>query len=297
MKNELKVLAIVGSPGGKRSNTLEFANSFLDMVEEQGVTLRREFIVLSNVEVRPCKGCWSCTLEKPCPLRSDDLESIKEKMIDCDMLILGSPVYTNQVTAQMKAFFDRLFTWCHVFPLIGKYALSVVTTGNDGHEETGSFLEKMLGTYGASSFGTVAATGAYSSGFHPRKASELEKHQKLAKKVASTIAAGDMPKPSPWIKKMFKTMKKKLNGVQLVNYIANGPTDGIPDPSPVMVKMFSKVMAKRNVDPADVKKLSRYMKFELNWWVERDWLGARSFKELATRPVPAEFNARERLVG
>lgn len=31
-------------------------------------------------------------------------------MLECDMLIMASPVYTNQVSAQMKALFDRLFT-------------------------------------------------------------------------------------------------------------------------------------------------------------------------------------------
>ena len=69
MKDQLNVLTIVGSPSGERSNTLGFANSFLDMVEQGGITLHREAIVLSDVEVRPCRGCWNCTLEKPCPLR------------------------------------------------------------------------------------------------------------------------------------------------------------------------------------------------------------------------------------
>ena len=37
-----------------------------------------------------------------------------------------------------------MFTWCHIFPLLGKYSLSACTTGNDGYKEVGSYLEKIL---------------------------------------------------------------------------------------------------------------------------------------------------------
>ena len=60
-------------------------------------------------------------------------------MLKCEVLILACPVYENQVSAQMKALFDRLFVWCHIFPLLGKYSLSAVTTGNDGYQQTGEY--------------------------------------------------------------------------------------------------------------------------------------------------------------
>jgi multimeric flavodoxin WrbA len=297
MSDEFKVLTLVGSPNGVRSNTLAFANDFLDDVEAAGLVMCRTAIVLSDVDIQPCRGCWNCTMEKPCPLRNDDLAGIKQQMIDCDMLVLASPVYTNQVSAQMKALFDRLFTWCHVFPLLGKYGLSVTTTGNDGYDEVGRFLEKMLATYGISSFGSVVGTGAYTPGFFPRRESERAKYKKLARRVAETVRTGKMPPATAWRKKMFKVMKRKLTGVQLVNYVANGPSESIPDPTAIMVRMIRNVMKKRNVTDDQVKKLSRLMLFELRWWADRDWLSARTFDQLAAKPVPEGFAVRERLVG
>ena len=297
MSEDFKVLTLVGSPNGKRSNTLALANDFLDDVEAAGLPMQRTAIVLGDLEIRPCKGCWNCTMEKPCPLRGDDVAGIKQKMIECDMLVLASPVYTNQVTAQMKALIDRLFTWCHVFPLIGKYGLSVTTTGNDGFDEVGSFLEKMLATYGISSFGTVAGTGAYTSGFFPRRESEREKHKKLARSVAQTVTAGKQPTATKWRKKMFKVMKRKLGGVRLIHYVANGPSEKMPDPPAMMVRMIKNVMNKRNVTHYQVARLSRLMTFELRWWADRDWFSAKRFGQIAAKPVPDGFKATDRLVG
>ena len=83
-------------------------------MQNAGLELEQELLSLGKKNIGLCKGCWNCTKEKKCPLREDDLHEIKEKMIDCNLLILGSPVYTNQISAQLKVLFDRLFTWCHI---------------------------------------------------------------------------------------------------------------------------------------------------------------------------------------
>ena len=122
MKSTFKILTILGSPHDRKSNTKALVNDFVEDLENEGLELDHEVISLGRKKVEPCKGCWNCTFDRPCRIK-DDLEEIKIKLIECDMLIVASPVYTNQVTAQMKAFFDRLFTWCHIFPLLGKYSL------------------------------------------------------------------------------------------------------------------------------------------------------------------------------
>ena len=296
MSDNFKVVTIVGSPHDKRSNTRALVEDFLDDVEEAGLAVERQFISLGRQSVLPCKGCWNCTVEKPCPLRDDDLREIKSAMIDCDMLIMACPVYTNQVTAQMKALFDRLFTWCHTFPLLGKYSLSVCTTGNDGQEEVGSFLEKMLATYGTWSFGTVVGTGAYTPGFFPRRSESRAKHVKLAQRVAKTVLAGKLPPAGQWQRKMFSLMKRKMTGVQVIDYIHNGPAEGKPEPPRMMLKMVRGLLQKRNVSSEQVGKLAGLMSFELRWWQSRGWFSARNFKELAAIPVPADFDIRTRLL-
>jgi hypothetical protein len=38
------------------------------------------------------------------------------------------------------------------------------------------------------------------------------------------------------------------------------------------------------------------LSFELNWWKDRGWMNAKSFKDLANRPVPEGFDLRRRLL-
>lgn len=295
MEKKFKVLTILGSPHNKISNTRALAEDFIDEVAQAGVNLEHEVISLGRKKVIPCKGCWNCTKHKPCPLK-DDLPELKVKMIACDMLVLASPVYANQVSAQMKAFFDRLFTWCHIFPLLGKYGISVVTTGNDGHEETGNFLEKMLATYGVSSFGTVSSTGALTSGFFPRREMARNRYKKMARKVAKIIINGKRPQVTPWLTRMFKVMKKKMSFVHVIHYIAHDTDKGIPKPPQYRLWMFRKLLKKRNVTVEQINKTASLMVFELDWWKDRGWLKTKSFKELRSVPVPQEFNIHKRLL-
>ncbi len=46
----------------------------------------------------------------------------------------------------------------------------------------------------------------------------------------------------------------------------------------------------------DGKKLPGFLEFELGWWRSRGWLDVKSFKQLAERPVPKDFDARTRLL-
>lgn len=295
MERKFKVLTILGSPHDKKSNTRALAEDFIDEVGKAGVDLEHEVISLGRKHVDPCKGCWNCTKKRSCPI-NDDLREIKEKMIACDMLVLASPVYTNQVSAQMKAFFDRLFTWCHIFPLMGKYSVSVVTTGNDGHGETGKFLEKMLAAYGTSSFGTVYSMGAFMPGFFPRREQARNRYNKLASKVADRILSGKQPHVTSWLRRVFKVMKRKMTGVHVINYIRYGSVEGQPDPPKLMLWMIKSLLKKRKVTDEQVDKLAAVMGFELDWWRDRGWLTARSLKQLRTTPVPKGFNIAARLL-
>jgi hypothetical protein len=217
-------------------------------------------------------------------------------MIDCDMLILACPVYTNQVTAQMKALIDRLFTWCHIFPLLGKHSLSACTTGGEGIESTSAFLEKILATYGTSSFGTISSRGGLTPGLFPARDLARQRNRKLAHHVARTLLEGKPVPVTANLKKMYKVMKRKMMGIHTVNYIRTGDADGQPRPPWLLHRMMKRFMEKTELTERQLATWSGLLAFELAWWKERGWLWTRSFKELAARPVPKGFDARQRLL-
>ena len=296
MTRTYRILTILGSPHDQKSNTKALVEDFIDDVAEAGLPLDHQIISLGRKNVSVCKGCWNCTCGKPCPLADDDLEETKAAMLECDMLILACPVYTNQVTAQMKALFDRLFTWCHMFPLLGKYSLSACTTGNDGYEEVGNYLEKMLATYGTSSFGTIYSIGAFTPGFFPWRESSRKKNRKLARNVAETLLQGKQLPVNGIQRKMFKAMKRKMGGIHAVNCMRNGTVEGQPSPSWLKTKIMRHFFEKMNLSDEQLDKWAGFLAFELGWWRRRGWLDARSFKQLAEKPIPAAFDARQYLL-
>lgn len=74
-------------------------------LEKKGIAVER--LNLRDYEVRPCNACEVC-YSKPwkCPIKDDALEILK-KMKEADGLIMASPVYGADVTAQLKALMDR----------------------------------------------------------------------------------------------------------------------------------------------------------------------------------------------
>jgi len=99
----LKLVAIVGSPRLK-GNT----NYLVDQALEEAAKLgaQTEKIVLSQYEVNPCLGHEDCASLDSC-LQKDDAGWILERFREADGVILATPVYYYNVTAQMKAFIDR----------------------------------------------------------------------------------------------------------------------------------------------------------------------------------------------
>ena len=154
----------------------------------------------------------------------------------------------------------------------------------------------MLTTYGTRSFGTVIGTGAHTPGFFPRREIARAKHTKLAEQVAKTVLSGKSLRIGTWQRRMFKVMKRKITGVHVINYMQNGTVEGQPDPPKMMVKMVRKLIEKRGVSDEQVSKIAGLMSFELGWWRSREWLGARTFRQLAAQPVPAGFDARAHLL-
>lgn len=297
MCKTFKIVTILGSPHVKKSNTRAFVEDFVEEMKRAGLDLEHEVISLGRKIVKPCIGCWSCTKGKACPLTDDDLVEIKQKMIACDMLILASPVYTNQVTAQMKALCDRLFTWCHIYPLLGKYSLSVVTTGNDGHKETAEFLEKMLATYGTWSFGSILSIGGFTPGFFPWRDHSRNKYKKFAGKVANTILQNKRPKSRSIQRKMFRIMKHKMSGIHAVNSLVHGVPKNQPNPPKLRLTIMRFFFRKMKLTENQLGKWADLLSFELAWWRDRGWLRAKSLEQLAGMPVPEGFHVKKRLMG
>ena len=99
-----KVLILSGSPRkGGNSDTL--CDEFLRGAVEAGNEVEK--IRVADANIAPCKGCYYCTKNGGRCVMNDGMGEILQKIIDCDVLVLASPVYFYSVSAQLKAVIDR----------------------------------------------------------------------------------------------------------------------------------------------------------------------------------------------
>ncbi|MBN1936630.1 MAG: flavodoxin family protein [Anaerolineae bacterium] len=115
------VIGISGSPraGGNSEVLLKHA---LAPFAEQGWSVS-EFL-LSERKVQPCRGCDRCAETGLCVI-DDDMHILYDIYARCDALIVASPVYYRNVTAQLKAVFDRTYAVRGQNPLAGLLAEKV----------------------------------------------------------------------------------------------------------------------------------------------------------------------------
>lgn len=152
----MKIISIVGSPHGIKGNTARLLRVVLDGAESQGA--ETEIVLLPGGTVLPCKGCNNCHKKGRCP-QKDDFESIKQKILESDgLVVLASPNYIFSVSAQMKAFMDRCCGVIHCMAFEGKYGASVVTSGGGDEKPITDYLNHFLMITGIRPVGSVWAT-------------------------------------------------------------------------------------------------------------------------------------------
>jgi multimeric flavodoxin WrbA len=103
---KLKVVAFNGSPRSD-GNTSILIRHVLDELENEGIAT--ELVGIGGRTIRGCTDCRKCfeNRDRRCVFDDDIVNDCIEKMIDADGIILGSPVYFLDVTAEMKALIDR----------------------------------------------------------------------------------------------------------------------------------------------------------------------------------------------
>lgn len=125
----MKVIGLSGSPR-KDGNTEILVKHALEPFREQGWDVIEFF--LSEKTIYPCRGCESCVETGCCGITGDDMDFIYEQFGTCDAFIIGSPAYYRNVTAQLKALFDRSFAFGKKKPLEGKIGGAIAVGRGEG---------------------------------------------------------------------------------------------------------------------------------------------------------------------
>ena len=112
----MNVLGISGTPR-KNGNSEILLQHALQPFQEAGWQVRA--FLLSAISVQPCRGCEICRQEGHCAIQ-DDMGAIYDAFRWCDALIVSTPVYSRNVSAQLLAVLDRHYAVGIERPLAGK---------------------------------------------------------------------------------------------------------------------------------------------------------------------------------
>lgn len=131
----MKILAMVGAAmtGG---NTDKLTDAFIKGAHEAGHEVKK--IHMGEVEIAPCLGCNICKKTGKCAI-SDDMEDIGKAFLECDMIVIATPLYFWTISAQTKTFIDRLYALGEKSPKgyyaypIKKCALLATCADSDRH--------------------------------------------------------------------------------------------------------------------------------------------------------------------
>ncbi|CCL07736.1 flavodoxin family protein [Clostridioides difficile] len=188
----VKVLAFMGSPR-KKGNVDTILDEIIKGVNDNNVEVKKYY--LNDMNIKGCQGCLYCRKVPTCAFK-DDMIDIYKDIKSAEYIIIGSPVYICQVSAQTKLLLDRLYPLTEInkfkhTPRFGQKKLIMVYT----QAAPVSFLFKKYFKYtskhlkgmGLNHYKTIVATKAFERNSTKKNFKVLRKAYKLGMKIAIDI--------------------------------------------------------------------------------------------------------------
>lgn len=103
----MKVCILMGSPR-KEGNTAALAAPFVETLKSKGAEVTTFDVY--DMDLRPCVACRTCQKDWTifgCP-QQDDMQSIFDAVMEADLIVLASPIYSWYCTPPIKNAIDRL---------------------------------------------------------------------------------------------------------------------------------------------------------------------------------------------
>lgn len=195
----VKILGICGSP--RRKSAYTALKTALEAAKQTG-GVETELVELRARKLNFCVHCNKCVRESAskCLIYDDDMTELYDKVYGCDGLLIASPVYEMNITAQLAAFFNRFRpTWTmlkddpYFFSRKVGAALAVGGTRNGGQEMTINSIMGFLSTQGfticTGGVGIYMGASLWSPGDGSGEMNDeygMERAHELGKKLAMT---------------------------------------------------------------------------------------------------------------
>jgi NAD(P)H-dependent FMN reductase len=106
----------------------------LEVAEAAGAQV--ELVQMADHVVEPCQDCqpWVCATAGRCQHADPAFEVLSEKLLSCDGLVLGAPIYWWDTTGMVRYFILKMFrVYARSAPLAGLPAVGIGVAGGTGN--------------------------------------------------------------------------------------------------------------------------------------------------------------------
>jgi len=103
----MKALFLNGSARGDKGVTCKLIKALADGMSRAG--MGTVTINVGRLKISPCRACLYCMHQNPgvC-IQKDEMDQIYAELKRSDIVIFGTPVYLDGITAQLKTVIDRM---------------------------------------------------------------------------------------------------------------------------------------------------------------------------------------------
>lgn len=183
----MRIVMLVSS--GRRGGNTDGISVLLEkelllLAQSKHTELVIDKYMLGHQDIRNCRGCRACfdRGEQSCPLK-DDLHLLWEQLREADGIVLGSPVYVEDINGVMKNWIDRMAFNSHRPGLAGKAAYVYTTSGAGSSNHAIRTMQTALSTWGV----YIAGSDRFRAG-GLSKIDELKaRHGKIIRKAAERL--------------------------------------------------------------------------------------------------------------
>lgn len=99
-----KNVLVLSASFRKGGNSDVLCDEFIKGAKEAGHNVEK--IHVNDYQINFCHGCGICNTTHKC-VQKDDMVKILDKMVNADVIVMGTPVYFYNMNGQMKTLIDR----------------------------------------------------------------------------------------------------------------------------------------------------------------------------------------------
>lgn len=183
----MKVIGFIASPRSG-SNTGILVDEVLKGASEVGAETKS--FDLTKLTIAPCTACMYCKQNDGQCCIDDDMQELYNELDDADAIIIGSPVYFGEVSAQTKPFIDRQFaTFSMDIDEDSKKRMALVfSQGNEDVNAFSNYFDYMKNIFGISYnvVDVLVSTGNQIPGDVENKKDDLGKAKEIGEKLVNS---------------------------------------------------------------------------------------------------------------